>query len=792
MKRMHLVAGVALAALVSCGPAEKPAAHPNIAVADAGAHVADAVDVAAIATQIDPGPLPLLAPLMPDALRKELEAGPMGLRASEEEKLRLATSRHDDFAKASSLKGDVSLDDAVTRASLEAVLALEPIAMDDTKKGDAGRAALELAFYYGLIGGAASYMTQMPEILRPQMEAQMQRTGLSRLFAAAAKDGQKLTMMMTARALRLGDDLVIAEALKSAAGELDKTTPFPRILAMHEEALRRRGNAIAAADYISPASLCLSHMELACARTYLEKTRAARDLPDPRYGDMRQRVVDAQLAILDERAKQVELVTTTEGKKDTDSRVTHAKALLALGVYDRAEPELTKLAADAPDDARPIALSARLIVAKDGASDASVRRAAALMQEGQKRTQKKDADFYDADVGLRGQVLVWDLAQRLALVPDKERPAAFTVEMQRMKGMVTEMALFQPDRAEVVDLLIRLVQDIMNDPNADTRAQLAAHAPEAEALRKKYPASVEAAAVARAFGVLTPTRESALAAVDFPWPHGPEDDRLQTNLLAQRVVIAAKWNAPDRLPTAQDIVAVAEHSQADAAFLRVLAADASAVTAYQSGDAIQWASVAAKYSGALETAPAQERIRTAVNLAAANAASGREDLAREIMSRAMSSRADYATDENWPFVPLQAAALKVGLVPREESVLAFAEILTGSHKNEAARERARRWLIWLAVQRKDKATAQKLAKEAVETAGMRDDEHYVGKTKDFTPDVLSGFTFNLHFTPTKPSLYHLDLLVNALVVFVKEPPLDSEAIRVLAGKPKPKIKGKKG
>ena len=154
----------------------------------------------------------------------------------------------------------------------------------------------------------------------------------------------------------------------------------------------------------------------------------------------------------------------------------------------------------------------------------------------------------------------------------------------------------------------------------------------------------------------------------------------------------------------------------------------------------------------------------------------------------MSSKADYATDENWPFVPLQMAALKVGLVPREESELAFAEILTGAHKNEAARERARRWLIWLAVQRKDKATAQKLAKEAVETAGLRDDTHYIGKTKDLTPDVLSGFTFNLHFTPTKPSLYHLDLLVNALIVFVKEPPLDGDALRALAGKPKPKDK----
>ena len=88
------------------------------------------------------------------------------------------------------------------------------------------------------------------------------------------------------------------------------------------------------------------------------------------------------------------------------------------------------------------------------------------------------------------------------------------------------------------------------------------------------------------------------------------------------------------------------------------------------------------------------------------------------------------------------------------------------------------------MQRKDKATAQKLAKEAVDTSGMRDDEHYLGKTRDLTPDVLSGFTFNLHFTPTKPSLYHLDLLVNALIIFVKEPPLTSDALRVLAGKPK--------
>jgi len=175
-----------------------------------------------------------------------------------------------------------------------------------------------------------------------------------------------------------------------------------------------------------------------------------------------------------------------------------------------------------------------------------------------------------------------------------------------------------------------------------------------------------------------------------------------------------------------------------------------------------------------------------VNLAAANAASGREDLAREILSRAMASKDDYAADENWPYVPLQLAALKVGLVPREESELAFAEVLTGSHKNEAARERARRWLIWLALQRKDKATAQKLAKEAQETSGMRDNEHYLGKTRDLTPDVISGFTFNVHFTPTKPSLYHLDLLVNASIIFAKEPALDAAAINALAGKPKTK------
>ncbi len=754
------------------------------------------MDVLAVAKEIDPGAVSLLAPLMPDALRKELDDGPMGTRATQEEKLRLATSRHDDFAKASSLKGDINLDDAVTRAALEAIIGLEPIAMDDAKKADAGRAAVELTFYYGLIQGAATYMTHMPEILRPQMEAQMQRNGLARLFAAAAKDGAKLGMMMTARALRLGDDLVIAEALKIAAGDLDNArtdpprapAPFPRILALHEEALKRRGAAVAASDYVAPAALCLNHMELACARTYLAKARAARDLPDPRYGDMRQRVVDAQLATLDERATLVELVTTFEGKKDVDSRVAHAKGLLGLALYDRAESELAQLSVDAPDDARPLALRARLVVAKDGATDKSVRLAAGLMQEAQKRTRNKDRDFYDADVGLRGQVLVWDLASRLAAVDEKDRPAAFTAEMQRMRGMVTEMAAFQPDRADVVELLIRVVQDVMNGADSDVRAQFAVHAPEAEALRKKYPTSVEAAAVARAFGVLTPTRETALAAVEFPWPHGPEDDRLQTNLLAQRVVIAAKWNAPEKLPSAQDLVAVAEHSQADAAFLRVLAADASAVTAYQSGDAVQWAGVASQYAGALETAPAQERIRTAVNLAAANAASGREDLARQIMGRAMSSRADYATDENWPFVPLQVAALNVGLVPREESELAFAEILTGSHKNETARERARRWLIWLAVQRKDKATAQKLAKEAVDTAGMRDEEHYLGKTKDLTPDVLSGFTFNLHFTPTKPSLYHLDLLVSALIIFVKEPPLTSDALRVLAGKPKTKGK----
>lgn len=786
----QVIAGAALASLLglfACGPAEGPRAR-SVADVRPKAASASTVDVLAIAKEIDPGPVPLLASLMPDALRKELDDGPMGARASQEEKLRLATSRHDDFAKASSLKGDINMDDAVTRAALEAIIALEPIAMDDAKKADAGRAAVELTFYYGLIQGAGSYMSHMPEILRPQLEAQMQRTGLGRLFASAEKDGAKLRVLMTARALRLGDDLVIAEALKIAAGELEKATPFPRLLALHEEALKRRGAAVAAADYVAPAALCLGHMELACARKYIDKARAARDLPDPRYGDMRQRVVDAQLATLQERAGLVEVVTTAEGKKDVDARVAHARGLVALGLYDRAEPELVKLAADALDDARPIALLARLTVAKEGATDASVRRAAALMQGAQARTKNKDRDYYDADVGLRGQVLVWDLAQRLAGVSDKDRPAAFTAEMQRMRGMVTEMAAWEPDRADVVELLIRLVQDIMNGTDKDVRAQFAAHAPEAEALRKKYPSSVEAAAVARAFGVLTPARDTALAAVSFPWPHGPEDDKLQTNLLAQRVVIAAKWNAPEASPTAQDLVAVAEHSQADAAFLRVLSADAAAVTAFQSGDLVQWAGVASQYAGALETAPAQERIRTAVNLAAANAASGREDLAREMMVRAMSSKADYASDENWPFVPLQLAALKVGLVPREESELAFAEILTGPHKNETARERARRWLIWLAVARKDKATAQKLAKEAVDTAGMRDDEHYIGKTKDLTPDVLSGFTFNLHFTPTKPSLYHLDLVVNALIIFVKEPPLTSEALRALAGKPSPKTK----
>ena len=784
---------MALVALAGCGPSEKPAARPlALAVTTAGAD--GSVDVVAIAKEIDPGPVPLLAPLMPDALRKELEDGPMGTRATLEEKLRLATSRHDDFAKASSLKGDVSLDDAVTRSALEAILALEPVAMDDAQKTNAGRAAVELTFYYGLIEGAASYMTHMPEMLRPQMEAQMQRNGLARMFTAAAKDGTRLGLLMTARALRLGDDLVVAEALKIAAGELGsgnrearrEPAPFARILAIHEEALKRRGAAVAAADYVAPAALCLSHMELACARKYLDQARVARDLPDPRYGDMRQRVVDAQLATMEERAKLVLTVTTSEGKKDVEARVAHAKGLVGMGLYDRAEPELVKLAADAPDDARPIALLARLIVARDGATDASVRRAAALMLDAQKRTKNKDRDFYDADMGLRGQVMVWDLAQRLAGVSEKDRPAAFTAEMQRMRGMVNEMAPFQPDRADVVELLIRVVQDIMNRADADVRAEFASHAPEAEALRKKYPTSVEAAAVARAFGVLTATRATALAAVEFPWPHGTEDDRLQTNLLTQRVVIAAKWNAPERLPSAQDLVAVAEHSQADASLLRVLAADAAAVSAYQSGDAVQWAGVASQYAGALETAPSQERIRTAVNLAAANAVSGHEDLARQMMARAMSSKADYASDENWPFVPLQLAALNVGIVPREESELAFAEILTGSHKNEAARERARRWLIWLAVQRKDKATAQKLAKEAVDTAGMRDDEHYLGKTADLTPDVLSGFTFNLHFTPTKPSLYHLDLLVTALIIFVKEPPLTSDTLRALAGKPKAK------
>jgi hypothetical protein len=745
------------------------------------------VDLAAIARQIDPGPVPLLSPLLPAALRKDLQAGPIASLTNRQEQLTRIASQRNDFTKAASLKGNVNLDDAITRSALEAMLVLEPLAMDDSAKADAGRAAMELVFMYSIVEGAASYAQHMPEVLRAQIEAGVARLGLAPLYAAAVKDVPRLSAMMAARALRLGDNLAIADALKTAAGELGKSVPFERVLALHEESIARRGANVMATDFIPLAAVCLNHLQLECGRKYLDQVRKRRNVVDPRFGDMTQAVVDAQLQGLVEQADLVQTLSATQAKADLESRALHGRTLVLLGKYDQAEAELTKLALDAPEDARPVALQARLIVARDGASDASVRRAAGLLLDAQKRTKGKDSEFYDADVGFRGQVMVWDLVTKLSSTAENDRASVLTAEIVKMRGLVQEMSAFQPDRAEVVELLIKLLSDIMaGGADVDMRAQIAAYALAAEVLRKKYPASIEAAAAARAFGVLVQNRDGALAALEFPWPKGREYDQLQTNLLAQRVALAVKWSAPDHLPQPQDLLAVAEHSQADAAFLRVLAADAAAVTAYQTGDSVAWAQAAAQYAGALETAPASERIRTAVNLAAANAASGHEDVAKQFLARAMASQADYAADENWPFVPLQLAALRVGSVPREESELAFAEILTGPHKSKLARERARRWLIWLAVQRKDLTTAKTLAKEAVDKAGTRDDSHYLGKTPMLVPDVISGSTFNMHFTPTKPSLYHLDLLVNALLIFVKEPALTGDEIFALAGKPRPK------
>jgi hypothetical protein len=421
--------------------------------------------------------------------------------------------------------------------------------------------------------------------------------------------------------------------------------------------------------------------------------------------------------------------------------------LFELDRLEDAAAELTAFASAAPDDARPLVLLARTVVASDEASEASIRKAAALIEQAEARNHK-DRGFYDANVGYRGQVMMWDFMKTVSALPQADRLATVERMVGEVRGLAQGVSPYQPDRAAVIGLIVDLLEAMMQDGGQTVRPEFLGRA---VALSQTYPTSLEVTELARTLGLFSRHKADNVAAVAYPElaPEPPEGPARKALHLAQRVAVAAEWGATEVLPKPQELLVPEQSLPADVSTLHKAAADARAVVAMYSGSRQDWEAAVESYARVMPSLMGTEAKLGVLSYATALAAIGRGPQALALLA----------------VVPMPETAAEAGLLafvratllPASMDVeLALADVASKAPRESMANIGARLWLLRLARDRKDTALARGIARDLL--ADMPEQEQRA-QGKDPGLRFSAGAQLDLagHFTPKEASLYHLHI-----------------------------------
>jgi hypothetical protein len=728
--------------LVACAAGSGPSAplQPGSSVA---------IDRLALAAELDPGPIEPLGNALTDAARARfVSATPR----SDGDVLREGRALHVSLLRRLGPSNGAALDPEMNVALIANVVALERIAFASPATPLAPAAALELLFLYGPVGSLATARDQFPAVFREKLAARSEsddRDGLTAFYARAREDASRLELRADAVLLRHGDGRALAAGLVDAARRATSRGDRPLASRLREEVVHLLGAKAHASDWSDRAIVLYENLDVAEGDKALAHLREALSRPPEDALDEAEQVLfRGQLARIEQFGRAARTANATRNAGAIDDRLAHASALFDLGAYRDAETELTALAGPATDDARPLVLLARTKVAIEGPTEAAIRSAAALVTQAGSR-QHKDRAFYDAQLGYRGQTLMWDLLAKLNALPVADRASAFGEAARQARTFVQELEPYESDRASTLAFLIDFVEDVLKG------GEVGAFKPEWAArtatMQRKFPSSPEVTELARSMGIISPRKEDSLAAIAYADVATPDYETLGRSALhlAQRVAVAAQWGSLDVLPTSEELAIPMTASPADASALGLIAADSLAARALFSGEKDDWEHAAQSYEHSFARLSPAQATYAIVSYTSALAAVGRDDEARALLAS----------------VPLPDAPGDAGLVMLArlahlplgaDSEQAFADIVAKTKSSDPANVGARLWLVRLARDRKDASTARRIARDLLpDMTGRSRTEGVTPKTPGLRATFVLEYSFLVHFTPKGDSLYHL-------------------------------------
>ncbi len=751
-----LIAGGAM-----CGCGGTPTGAPSSKMSPTPSATGSTRELAA--KEIDPGPVEPLGPRYPTSFRELLDkATPSGDRVAAARELVARLERAQE-------RGRSRIDDGMLADVLDAIHGLEPIAFG-TSSTNAAEAADLLAFLYTLGRVIENARGSIPRGLRNERESALDQAGFSKAIELL-KDGDRLARAMAARSLRGAHPVHAFDTLARVRADRGD---FEGAKQARLEHLKHSGETPSTFDRLAVAHSCIVALDVACAEEQLARAKEV----SSRDGVEAMRGIDSAAARL-ERAR---TFLKTRSGKTYEERLANARSAIVLDRHDIAAKELPKLAMEAPDDARPLVYQARLRLLQGPNLNEDVLREASALVDRARTRSKKDEEFYDASLALRGYLFSFDLAKAMgSATTDEDRAVLVERFAEHLRAPVREVAARDASRGEPLEYLIEVLigaAKVQASPSSAVivREKFRDAADRAVVIARKHPKTYEAVAVGRAFGALSRKRDVSLAALDLPWPNGAATFNHVRSALTQRVVLGAAWDAVDRIPQEDEIMDGVEETDDEAGLAHVLAADAEAARAFRMTDAKSaaraWKSAGEALLRAFGRAPEDQRVRIINNAAVAFARSGDEDGARTLLAKL-----DRVNDAIRELVALNKAALSVGKNV-DEAQSALADVFAKSGDPEIAEEAAR-WLATVALKKNDRAGAKKAAEQAI---AKKADAARVGGVRLTTRKSL---VWNFGLAPARENLAALEVRIDHWAVWELAAPITDAELQNLAGPPKP-------
>jgi hypothetical protein len=571
-------------------------------------------DLDALATAIDPGPVPLPALITPEleqVLRKQLPEPATARRY-------LAAATDELWTATHTLPDKFHIENKDGPAVLNMILGIVRVELDvDERDVDPETARLlERAYLLAAwtnrfaimmigveaqeaavrIAGSPEGGPYLIEVVRAMLATSgaRHRHAIARVLRCCAEPGAVDGLLLGALEVLGGSDEPEVEALVRRTYLARKPDDGPQVLRSAKD--------------------CYRQLDLACGDAALARGRG---MP---------RVEPAQVADVEEVAARARTAAAIGPTAPVEARMARAEQLVTFGRARMARAELEAIVGDARDDARPLVMLGWIAVEAGDLAEARRRLTAAT------DLQHRERSFHDL-------LLMLGFLEAGRAMRDRD---AFFVKVNAVLAEVRQqlpgLAQIDPARAAVLTLAADVFAKLF--ALNDTRpfgARLRDVLPAALAVRDRHPEDVTAHQMVLAATYFSGDRSLARAAI-LAAPTGTETQRRERAAALLHHILV--WRAADLWPQATAAAEQLARDGADLAAADLLRGDLLAVRATLKKEPASWRAAADAYKRAIAASPGEDLARACNNHGVALARQGKLAEARDAWHASAAARAE--------------------------------------------------------------------------------------------------------------------------------------------------------